>query len=363
MRRARYIVPAIVVVVVVVFLLTRAGGPDPGNSISGVFPVERGTITEKAVAIGTLGPRQEIEVKSKISGIVKDIFVETGDRVDRGKSLIDIAPDPTPLEYAEAKRNVQLAAVALSEEEKEYKRASELHKLGHATDQTLDASERAYEEAELRLKLAEERLALIEDGRATVADRVVESVIKAPVSGTVLEKYVDPGDPVVPLTSYQAGTRLLSIANLDDIIFKGTVDEIDVGKLFEGMKADIEVGALPEEKIEGVVTMISPKARQQDNTTLFDVEIEITARGTRLLRAGYSANADIIIDQKEDVLLVPERLVHFDPDSSYVEMQTESGEVMSRRVETGLSDGLNVEITSGLDEGDKIIERPPREIS
>jgi HlyD family secretion protein len=363
MRKARYIVPAVVIVLVAVFLLTRAGGRDPGSNISGVFPVERGTITEKAVAIGTIGPRQEIEVKSKISGIVKELLIETGDKIERGKPLIDIAPDPTPLEYAEAKRNVQLAEVALAEVEKEYNRATELHRLGHAADQMLEASKRAYEESELRLKLAEERLALIEDGKATVADRVVESVIKAPVSGTVLERYVDPGDPVVPLTSYQAGTRLMSIANLDDIVFKGTVDEIDVGKLFEGMKAEIEVGALPQEEIEGILAMISPKARQQDNTTLFDVEIEITAKGTRLLRAGYSANADIIIDQKQDVLLVPERLVHFEADSSFVELQTETGEIVNRRVQTGLSDGLNVEVVSGLNEGDKIVERPPREIS
>ena len=362
MRKARYVVPAVVVVLVVVFLLSRAGGRDSDDGVIGSFPVERGTITEKAVAIGTIGPRQEIEVKSKISGIVKDIFVETGDKIDRGRPLIDIAPDPTPLEYAEAKRNVQLAAVAVSEVEKEWTRAQELHKLGHITEQILDETERQHSEAGLRLKLAEERLALIEDGKAMVADRMVESVIKAPVSGTVLERYVDPGDPVVPLTSFQAGTRLISIANLDDIIFKGTVDEIDVGKLSEGMEAVIEVGALPEEKIEGIVRMISPKARQEDNTTLFDIEIEITERGTKLLRAGYSANADVIIDQKEDVLLVHERLVHFDADSTYVELKNESGEIVPRKVETGLSDGLKVEISSGLSEGEEVIERPPREI-
>jgi len=149
---------------------------------------------------------------------------------------------------------------------------------------------------------------------------------------------------------------------MNSLIFKGTVDEIDVGKLEEGMTAELKIGAIPDEKILGTLTKISPKAKQQENATLFDVEIEITQRGKKMIRAGYSANAELVINKAENTLFIPERLVEFNEEKAYVEVIDDNGEIIKREVEIGLSDGINVEIKEGLAEGEEIVERPPKEI-
>ena len=352
------IVLGVIAVAVFFFVSSRKGDE---NGITTV-KLDRGDIVDKALAIGRIEPRNEIAVKSKISGIVKKLFVEVGDRVKLGSPLLDIRPDPTPLEFAEAKRSAEIAEVSHENALKNYERAKELLDKKHISEKEYDDARKDYDETRLRLKLAEEKLSLIQDGHATIADKNVSSVIRSPISGTVLEKMVNEGDPVVPLTSFQAGTELLILAEMTDLIFKGTVDEIDVGKLHPGMTAKIKVGALPAEVVEGVLERISPKAREEENTTVFDVEIELTKRGEKMLRAGYSANAELVINEKKDVLLAPERLVHFKGDTAWVEIQDSLGEIDTVYVETGLSDGLNVEITAGLEEGALLVERPPREI-
>jgi HlyD family secretion protein len=290
------------------------------------------------------------------------VFVEMGDKVKIGDPLFDIAPDPTPIEYAEAKRQVELAAVSFKNVKQEYDRSQSLMDKQLISTQEFQSKQAAYEESELRLKLAKEKLALIESGRTEVADRAVDNIIKSTIDGTVLVVQVEVGNPVVPLTSYQAGTELMTLARMDDLIFRGTVDEIDVGKLNENMPADIQIGALPSEKVTGVVTKISPKAHKQEGATVFEIEIAIDSLGKNFLRAGYSANADVIISKREDILVIPERLVTITDTSSTVEIQDSLGNITTRPIETGLSDGINIEVVKGLDEGDLIVERPPREI-
>jgi len=210
--------------------------------------------------------------------------------------------------------------------------------------------------------MAQERLALIDLGSTKVAGRQVDTVIKSPVAGTVLERRVNEGDPVVPLTSYQAGTELLLLADMDSLIFKGTVDEIDVGKLEQGMEAELKIGAIPDEDIWGILSRISPKAKKQENATLFDVEIEITKKGNKVIRAGYSANAELLINKAADSLFIPERLVVFEENHTYVEVQNAAGEIEKKEIKTGLSDGINVEILEGLSQGEEVVENPPKEI-
>ena len=198
--------------------------------------------------------------------------------------------------------------------------------------------------------------------KGAAGDGNIVNIIVSPINGTVLEELVSEGDPVVPLTSYQAGTPLLTLAPMDELVFKGTVDEIDVGKLTEGMTTKLKIGALPDTELEGKLSKISPKARKEDNTTLFDIEIEITDLGESTLRAGYSANADVIISQKDSVLIIPERLVVFKGDTASVEVQDSSGIIDTLEVKVGLSDGLNIEIIEGLALDQKVVERPPKEI-
>lgn len=355
----------ILITVVVIVILGAVGYFAFGSNKSkqpGIKTVEvtKGNIVEKAQAIGQIDPRQEVQVKSKISGIVKRLHVNVGDIVKAGDPLITVAPNPTPLEYSEAKRSVELAQLDFDNAKRIYERNNELYDKKMISQADYDINKAQYSEAELKLRMAEEKLDLLQKGVTTGGKN--ENTITCPIDGTVLEKLVNEGDPVVPLTSYQAGTPLLTLAPMDELIFKGTVDEIDVGKLSEGMTANIKIGALPNEKVSGKLSRISPKAKKRENTTLFDLEIEIPETGKQMLRAGYSANADIIISQKDSVLIIPERLVTFIMDTARVELQDSAGNISQKVIAVGLSDGMNIEIKEGLALGDKVVERPPKEI-
>ncbi len=354
-------VVVLIVIAAVIYLKAKNSGNSKDNGIK-MIKVQRGNIVEKALAIGRIEPKKEVAVKSKISGIVKNVYVEVGDEIKEGEPLLEIKPDPTPIEFAEAKRNVEIASVNFDNVRNEYNRMNKLLKDNLVSQKEFEKAENDFKELELRLNIAQERLALIDKGRITIADRQIDTVIKSPVSGTILERRVNEGDPVVPLTSYQAGTELLILADMDSLIFKGTVDEIDVGKLVEGMTAELKIGAIPDEKIYGKLIRISPKAKMQENATLFDVEIEITQRGMKVIRAGYSTNADLGINKAENTLFIPERLVEFNEGKTFVEIKNEKAEIVKKEVKLGLSDGINVEILEGLKEGEEVVERPPKEI-
>jgi HlyD family secretion protein len=354
------VVLGVIAVAVFLFVSDGSASRDQGPR---TFEVTRGEIIDKALAVGRIEPRKDIAVKSKIAGLVRRTYVDVGDFVNIGDPLLDIAPDPTPVEFAEAKRQVELAEVAFASVEREYERSKSLREKQLISRQEHELKQADYEESELRLKLAREKLALIESGRTQVADREVDNIIKSPINGTVLSKDIEEGDPVVPLTSYQSGTELMTLAYMEDLIFKGPVDEIDVGKLKVGMEVELEIGALPNQKVAGVLTKISPQAHRDEGATLFEVEAEITDAGESFLRAGYSANADVMITRKADILLVPERLVTMEDSAASCEVMDTAGNITRRDVEVGLSDGINIEIVEGLTEGELLVERPPKEIT
>jgi HlyD family secretion protein len=326
--------------------------------------VARGSVVEKALAIGAIKPKREIAVKCKISGIVKTSFREIGDEVKPGDPLFEILPDPTPMELTEARREVEIAKNVFDQSKKKYDRARTLKDQGILAAQDWEQADKDIQDAKIRLELASERLALIEKGRVKTERMAVESVIRSPIAGTVLELLVNEGDPVVPLTSYQAGTALTNLADMNTLVFKGTVDEIDVGKLHEGMPAHIKIGALPDAKVEGRIYKISPKSKTAEGATLFDVEIELLPAKDVVLRAGYSANAEIAVREKHDVLLVPERLVAFADGKASVEVpgKDEKDPPVKKEIKTGLSDGMNVEVAEGLTDKDLVVERPPKKI-
>ncbi|MCC5942728.1 MAG: efflux RND transporter periplasmic adaptor subunit [Balneolaceae bacterium] len=325
---------------------------------------EIGTVVEKALAVGNIEPENEIEIKSKISGVVSKIFAQPGDYVRAGEPLIEVRPDPTPLELAEAKRNLERTQIEKNNVERELERKRVLRERNLVSQQEFDQMEQRYHDVDVRLQINRERLDLLESGRISIGDTVIESIIRSPIDGFILEKMVDIGEPVVPLTSYQAGTALMSIAGMERLLFKGTVDEIDVGKLEEGMRAEIKIGAMPNVRVQGEVSRISLKARTQDNATVFPIEIVITDANGAVLRAGYSANADIIIERMDNTITIPERVVIMRDGKTFVEVPgAEPSSRVEKEVELGLSDAITVAVKEGLTEGDRVLERPLRSLS
>ncbi len=347
-----------------VYALVRNGQKKEGGLKE--VEVTQGTIVEKAVAVGQIQPRQKFQVKSKVSGIVRRAMVEVGDTVKAGDALFEIAPTPTPLEVTEVERRVESAEASFRRAEGDYNRALELSRGGVLPKSDVEARKESYELAKVALNKARQDRELTRRGNLS-STSAQESIIRAPAAGTVLTRLVNEGDPIVPLTSYQPGTEMATIADMSDLIFKGTVDEIDVGKLSMGMIARIKVGALPTDVVTGKVARIAPQAQQKEGATLFDVEIELEPGQKITLRAGYSANADVVIREKKDVLVLPERLVSFEDGGKKTFVEIPSGdpkkEPVKKEIKTGISDGLNVEVVSGLEKGTKVVERPPKEIS
>ena len=363
-KRKKLIIWIIAAVILLVIILVGMQLCSGGKSNTGpaTVKVSRTNIVDKALAVGNIEPINEIAVKSKISGVVRTLYANVGDFVRLGDLLLEIKPDPTPLELAEAKRNIELAAIEMDNLEREFERQKQLKEKGLVSDTEYESMRRQYSASALQHKIAEEHLELIEKGKVRIAETDIETTIKAPITGFILEKSVNVGDPVVPLTSYQAGTELLKMADMDQLIFRGTVDEIDVGKIQEGMPTELQIGALPGKSVTGQVSLISLKARREENTTVFPIEIIIQETGDAVLRAGFSANANIIIAKKDSVLSVPERVVTFRNDSAFVRIVKDVGESEEIFIKTGLSDAINIEVINGLEEGQEVLEKEIREI-
>ncbi len=351
-----------------VVALTVAGVLFFGNSKSSKdtelpkVKISRGNIIDKALAVGTIEPENEISVKSKVGGVVKQIFADAGTFVKAGDPLLEVKPDPAPQELADAKRGVQLAEVEVENVSKDLAREEAMFKKKMISSKEYEDAQRKSKEGDLHLKIAKENLALLESGRVDIDNTKIESIVKAPISGYVLSKAVQVGDPVTPLTTYQEGTVLMKMASMERLLFKGTVDEIDVGKLREGMATELKVGALPSDTIQGTLRKISLKADKKENATVFAIEILIPKTSNATLRAGYSANANIIIQKKENVLVVPERVVTFRNDSAIVKLALAAGKEEQRVIKTGLSDAINIEVLDGLKEGDEVFEKPVKKI-
>ncbi|MDZ7371656.1 MAG: efflux RND transporter periplasmic adaptor subunit [candidate division KSB1 bacterium] len=360
-KRLFWIGAAAVVVIGVAFGILK-NKTEKGSAPRKTVKVERKTIVQKALAVGAIEPINEIAVKAKVSGVVGRLYVEAGDYVEKGQVVVEINPDPTPLELVQARREVEILEIETGSLQKELARQKVMKEKGLLSDREYEDLLRRYDEAQLRLKSAQDQLQLLEKGKVRSSGMTVETVVKAPISGYILEKLVNIGDPVVPLTSYQPGTPLLRMADMKDLLFKGTVDEIDVGKITEGMPAELQIGALPGKKVKGRVKLISLKAQKQDNQTVFPIEIVITETDGAVLRAGYSANASIIIAKRDSVLSLPERVVTFAGDSTYVFVPKGEKEKEKVLIKTGLSDAITVEILQGLQEGQEVLEKEIREI-
>jgi HlyD family secretion protein len=355
-KRSRFILGTAVILILVAggVAVSSARGADEDETVTVL--VARADVTDRALAVGTIEPDVEITVKSKVSGVVGRAYAEEGDFVASGDPLLEIRPDPTPLELVESQRAVEMQEIQLENYRKEAERHTALSERGLISIQEMEAAQRQFAQAELEVRTARERLQLLESGR--IRDSDVESVVRAPISGYILERTVEPGDPVVPLTSYQEGTVLMTVADMARLVFRGTVDEIDVGRLREGMPVQVKIGALPEASVTGRVARISLKATKEENATSFPVEIELDATQGQTLRAGLSANAEVIIKERKNVLAIPERLVTFEDGGAWVTVRRADGTPEKRTIRTGLSDAIQVEVLEGLEEGEQVLEKP-----
>ncbi|MBT8281855.1 MAG: efflux RND transporter periplasmic adaptor subunit [Muriicola sp.] len=312
-------------------------------------------IEKKTVATGKVIPQDEVEIKPQISGIIDKIFMEEGDDVKAGDliAVIKVVPNEQALNSSQGR--VRNAEAALNNIKIEYDRNKQLFDKGVISSQDFNNLKLRYDQAVLELENSKADYQIIRMGSAGGSSSA-NTNIRATVNGTILEIPVEEGDQVIQSNNFNDGTTIATIADLTRMIFEGQVDEGEVGKLKVGMPLEISLGAIEDQKLEARLKFIAPKGVEEAGAVQFKIEGDVAINDSIFIRAGYSANASLVLEKKDSIMVIPEALLQFDKedDKPYVEIATGEQEFERRDIEIGISDGVNVEIISGLTEEDKV---------
>ena len=315
----------------------------------------KATIIDKTVATGKVMPLEEVEIKPQISGIIDKIYVEEGAKVKKGDLIAKVRVVPNEQALIGAKGRVSKAKLQVDNARIIYDRNKKLYQNGVISKRDFESFELTYNQAKQDLQNAENDYQIIRRG-FTGSGGTANTNIRATTSGMILEIPVKEGYQVIQSNNFNAGTTIASIADMSKMIFEGKVDEAEVGKLNEGVIIDVILGAIDDKKFPAKLNFIAPKGTEEGGAVQFKIKAEMTLDESYFVRAGYSANAEIVLEQKDSVLSIKEALLLFDKETEnpYVEVKIGEQEFEKREIELGLSDGVNVEIISGIDEDDEI---------
>jgi HlyD family secretion protein len=311
-------------------------------------------IVKKTVATGSVMPRKEIEIKSQVSGIVEEIYVEAGKNVRKGDLLAKVKIIPNMINLSEAESRVNRANISLDDAKQAYEREKQLFDQKVVSAAEFQPYQVALKTAKESLDAAEDNLQLIREGITKKAGTATNTLIRSTIEGMVLTVPVEVGNSVIESNTFNAGTTIATVADMGEMIFKGKVDESEVGKLHEGMELILSVGAIDSEKFKAKLEHISPKGVEENGAIQFEIKASVSLKSANFIRAGYSANADIVLEHRDSVLAIPESLLQFKGDTAYVEVETGPQIYKKKFLKTGLSDGINIEVISGLTKMDKI---------
>jgi HlyD family secretion protein len=312
-------------------------------------------VIKKTVATGSVVPRFEIEIKPQVSGIIDELFVEAGDKVEKDQVVarIKIIPDMVTLNTAETRLN--RAKINFEDAKNDFERQQGLFDKNVISYEEYKNAKVSYDSSKEELTAAENNLELIKNGVTKKAETTTNTLVRSTITGTVLDVPVKVGNSVIQSNTFNDGTTIATVANMNDMIFEGKVDETEVGKIKAGMPIELEIGAIEKEKFIAELEYISPKGVEENGAIQFEIKASVQLMEGQFIRSGYSANANIVLDKKDSVLVIPEGLLKFENDSSFVEVQTATDQQFEKRfVQTGLSDGINIEITTGLKKDDKV---------
>lgn len=312
-------------------------------------------IEKKTVATGKVIPQEEIEIKPQISGIIDKIYMEEGDLVKAGDLIAVIKVVPNEQALNSSSGRVRNAEAALNNVKIEYDRNKTLFDKGVISSQDFNALKLRYDQAVLELENSRADYRIIRLG-SVGGSSSANTNIRATVNGTILEIPVEEGDQVIQSNNFNDGTTIATIADLSRMIFEGKVDEGEVGKLRLGMPLEINLGAIQDQKFEALLKFIAPKGVEEAGAVQFKIEGDVKVNDSIFIRAGYSANASLVLEKKDSILVIPEALLQFDKetDKPYVELSVGDQQWERKDIEIGISDGVNVEIVSGLTESDNV---------
>jgi HlyD family secretion protein len=313
------------------------------------------SIKKTAVVTGKVIPEDEVEIKPQLNGIIEKILVEEGDILNEGDLIARIKVVPDEASVYRVQSQVNNLKLAVKNAERDFQRSTDLFAKQIISQQDFDNAELSYNQAKENLSAAQNDLEIIKKGSVS-GSTTANTNIRATVSGTILEIPVKLGDQVIQSNNFSAGTTVAIIADLNTMIFEGKVDEAEVGKLYNGQGLIVSMAAIPGEEFAASLKFVAPKGTEEQGAVQFKIEADVTLSESVFVRAGYSANASLVIDRRDDVMVIPEALLQFDrrTQAPYVEIETGNQKFERKDIEIGLSDGINVEVLSGLSMDTKI---------
>ncbi len=311
-------------------------------------------VIKKTVATGSVIPRREIEIKPKVSGIVSEIYIKEGDIIKKGDRIgkVNIIPDMANLNNAESR--VRRAKISFEDAKWNYERQKKLYEQKVIAVAEYEKADVTYRTAKEEMEAAEDNLQIIREGAAQKSGQATNTIIESTISGMVLDVPIKEGNSVTESNTFNSGTTIAIVADMGEMIFEGKVDESEVGKIKTGMNLILTIGALETETFEAELEHIAPKGVLENGAVQFKIQAKVALKEGSFIRAGYSANADIVLDRRDSVLVVEESLLQFSHDSAFVEIETTPAVFDKRHIQTGLSDGINIEVLSGVAISDKL---------
>ncbi len=311
---------------------------------------------KSTIVTGKIEPRDEVLIKPQINGIIAEIYKKAGEQIRKDEVIakVKVIPEMSSLNSAES--SVRMAEINLRQTEKDYQRMKNLYEQKLVSEEEFDKARVTLEQNREELRNREDALNIIREGISKSNASFSTTLVRSTIDGLILDIPVKVGNSVIMSNTMNDGTTIASVANMHDLLFKGKIDETEVGKIHEGMPVTLTIGALQDQKFQAVLEYISPKAVETNGTNQFEIEAALRdSSGTRI-RSGYSANAEIILDQALQVIAIPEGCIEFNGDSTFVYIlkQEVPQQFERRQVITGVSDGIKIEVKSGLNKNDRI---------
>lgn len=321
------------------------------------FEPKKGDIARTTIITGKIEPRNEVSIKPQISGIITEICKEAGEYVNEGEVIakVKVIPDMGSLSSAESR--VRLAEINLEQAKTDYEREKNLYDKKLVSSEEFDKIRQSLNHAKEEKNAADDALQVVRDGISRSNAKASSTLIRSTISGIILDIPVKVGNSVILSNTFNDGTTIANVANMNDLIFRGNIDETEVGQLKENMTMKITIGALQNMKFDASLEYISPKAVDNNGANQFEIKAAVAIADAKNIRSGYSANAEIVLDKVSGVLTLPESAINFENDSTFVYVAKGEGEAKTynrTHVTTGLSDGVNIEIKAGVTAKEKV---------
>lgn len=329
----------------------------PTITVYEIVKPTRDTVESKTVATGKVEPRDEVLIKPQMSGIISEVMKEAGQMVKEGEIIAKIKVIPEMVQLNSAESRVRVAGISLEQMKATHERNETLFKQGVIAREDFETSEANFKKAKEEAENAQDALEIIREGISKKSTTSSTTQVRSTITGMILDVPIKVGNSVIQSNTFNDGTTIASVADMSNMLFKGKVDETEVGRIHEGMPIKLTVGALESRKFDALLEYVAPKGVEENGAVLFEVKAAVSLPADAFIRAGYSANAEIVLKKAEGVLTLPESCVEFNGDSAFVQVveQEMPLQVFKRRpVKVGLSDGIKIEIQEGLAENDKV---------